>query len=82
MAGNYRRWTVEELADRRITDLKANGLRPCECQLCGEMIEETVYRVSLTQKADGCLDIYVDKDCYWELRERCSVDPFASTFGA
>lgn len=75
--------TVEELAGSCITDIKATGYDPCECQLCGRMIEGTVYRVTIFQDGKPSFDIYVDGACCMtELRPRCEISEFVKIMGA
>jgi hypothetical protein len=76
------KYTCEELAGHRITDLKATGLYPRPCEMCGKKIEGTVYRATLHKEGAPSFDVYVDEDCYQKLRCDSDVDAFAAIFGA
>lgn len=80
-------YTIEELKGFTITDLKATGLYPRGCNLCGKKIEGVVYRVSLhhfgpSVESDVSVEIYTHEECYTELRKACEVNGFAQVFGA
>jgi hypothetical protein len=61
----------------RITDIKATGLYPRQCDHCEMKIEQVVYRITLCDDEEGVSkDLYVCGPCCIELAARYETDPF------